>query len=72
MRFSNDSIVVGGVVRGTALAHSGGRLRHDSNSPVRSTFGPGNSTDAPTRAPTAASWAYSDSVSVTTADFVSA
>jgi hypothetical protein len=65
-------MVVGGVRRGVALASSGGRLRHDENSPVRSMCGPGNSTEAPTRAPTAASWAYSDSLSVTTADLVSA
>jgi hypothetical protein len=34
--------------------------------------GPGNSTDAPTRAPAAVSCAYSDSLSVTTADLVRA
>ncbi len=47
MRFSNDSIVVGGVLRGVGLASSSGRLRHELNSPVRSMFGPGKSTDAP-------------------------
>jgi hypothetical protein len=72
MRFSKDSSVVGGVARGVALASSGGRLRHDENSPVRSMWGPGNSTDAPTRARSAVSWAYSDSLSVTTADLVRA
>jgi hypothetical protein len=57
MRCSNDSMVVGGVVRGVGLASSAGRFRHELNSPVRSIFGPGNRTDAPIRASTACSCA---------------
>src|SRR3979490_1354445 len=70
--FSNDSIVVGGFDGGFGFAYSAGRLRHDENSPVRSTLGPGKSTDADTVASIERSCAYSDSVSVTTEDLLSA
>jgi len=55
--FSNDSMVVGGFDGGSGLTYSGGRFRHDEDRPVRNTFGPGNSTDAETLAPTACSCA---------------
>ncbi len=52
-----SSMVGYGVCRGRLLASSAGRTRHELKIPVRSMWGPGKSTDAPTFDPASCSWA---------------